>query len=950
MTDAKLLARNRHVLILGCLAVLSPPLAKAEFGCPPGTSVELTALLDEIEALPEGGWMRANANRYDEVWTPLALRPSSGPLFSTPSMIIQAWSSFAWDCRRGDILLYGGGHANYSGNDTYRWRATTRRWERMSLPSQIQTDAMGNTTAIDGPFAAPAAAHTYDNNVYLPFVDRFLVLGGSVWNTGGAYEFQTGPDTDRITGPYTFDLNKADGAKVGGTTGSHVQSTAPYPEIVGGEMWQNRDLYSLLPLSSLPSNHTSGTTAYAGATGNSDVVFLTARQGLATAQHLFRYEIKDAEDANADTITRIGRYFSGLTGRGAGAFDPDLNVFVRTAIAATNAVFYFWDLGKAGPDNRNVLFAPVDAAGQWKLDRGYGMDFDPIRGQYLLWGGTGDVWAMRAPATVSAQGWTIERLPGPNSVAAPVSNYNGSTQEPGGGVLGKWKYIPELDAFVGLQDTAAGNVWIYKPVGWTRPGTTPAPTLNINVTPDRIFSGDDVVVSWRTKGATTCIADGSWTGSKSVQGVQTIASVMTEAHFELLCDGPGGSIRRVATVTVNSLAPPTINTISGDSCINAAESSAGLTVAGTGKAGATVLLTAGAITRSATVDSQNAWQATLTSDDVMSLPDGVVNVSASQASGDATSSTFTYPKLTKDTIAPGGTTSAPRLVAASDTGTSATDGVTRDATPTFQGRASTAATPVALLLNGVIGKTVNANSAGDWTATTAALAPKQYSVTAAVADACGNQGTQSSETILTVDSVAPALLVEAVTADNRINLNEAQQGVSIRGTAESNASVLLRISAGSSQLLSRQLVSAGTWVFDLTAPEMDSFPQGALTLYVNAADAAGNTRAVTRTIYKDTVLDAPAINAIAGDDVISGSERNLALQVSGRAEAKAVVTLSVNGWTRRATATADGTWSTEVPSTVVGQLPVGTLPFAARATDAAGNISSTSVRNVTVQD
>ena len=36
--------------------------------------------------------------------------------------IILAWSGFTWDPNRGDLLLYGGGHANYSGNDVYRWR------------------------------------------------------------------------------------------------------------------------------------------------------------------------------------------------------------------------------------------------------------------------------------------------------------------------------------------------------------------------------------------------------------------------------------------------------------------------------------------------------------------------------------------------------------------------------------------------------------------------------------------------------------------------------------------------------------------------------------------------------------------------------------------------------------------------------------------------------------
>ena len=44
---------------------------------------------------------------------------------------------FAWDSNRGDIVLYGGGHANYSGNDVYRWRSSTLLWERAAYPSEI---------------------------------------------------------------------------------------------------------------------------------------------------------------------------------------------------------------------------------------------------------------------------------------------------------------------------------------------------------------------------------------------------------------------------------------------------------------------------------------------------------------------------------------------------------------------------------------------------------------------------------------------------------------------------------------------------------------------------------------------------------------------------------------------------------------------------------------------
>jgi hypothetical protein len=51
----------------------------------------------------------------------------------------------------------------------------------------------------------------------------------------------------------------------------------------------------------------------------------------------------------------------------------------------------------------------------------------------------------------------------------------------GTGILGKWKYIPNLDVLMGLQDSTLGNVWVYKPAGWQRPqsGVNSRPTVSI---------------------------------------------------------------------------------------------------------------------------------------------------------------------------------------------------------------------------------------------------------------------------------------------------------------------------------------------------------------------------------------------------------------------------------------------------------------------------------------
>ncbi|GEM18795.1 hypothetical protein NONS58_01560 [Nitrosococcus oceani] len=116
--------------------------------------------------MPEGDWVKVNLNRFADVWTPPNLRPLRGLSNPTPSRIIGAWNSFAWDSNRSDLIIYGGGHANYNGNDVYRWRGTTRLWEQASLPSQITQDDLGFIMPVDGPDAAPPSTHTYDSNIF----------------------------------------------------------------------------------------------------------------------------------------------------------------------------------------------------------------------------------------------------------------------------------------------------------------------------------------------------------------------------------------------------------------------------------------------------------------------------------------------------------------------------------------------------------------------------------------------------------------------------------------------------------------------------------------------------------------------------------------------------------------------------------------------------------------
>jgi len=68
-------------------------------------------LLPLILQMPANSWLLVNNNIFSDVWTPPSLEPLNRGAPSPPSKIIQPWSSFAWDSNRGDLIIYGGGHA-----------------------------------------------------------------------------------------------------------------------------------------------------------------------------------------------------------------------------------------------------------------------------------------------------------------------------------------------------------------------------------------------------------------------------------------------------------------------------------------------------------------------------------------------------------------------------------------------------------------------------------------------------------------------------------------------------------------------------------------------------------------------------------------------------------------------------------------------------------------------
>ncbi|MAT93596.1 MAG: hypothetical protein CME59_13445 [Halioglobus sp.] len=533
---------------------------------------DLEQLIAVLRTAPENGWVRVNSNQFQDVWTPTGLLVSSTKAPDSqpwkPHGIMSAFSGFSWDSRRGDLILYGGGHAAYGGNDVYRWRGTTLEWERMSLPSDIASLGAYPWLTVDGPGSSPQALHTYDGSLYLPIADRYVTFGGASFPSGQPYIMPDPngslvmPDgnTYRSTGPYFLDPARGDGDKVGGVTGSHSQWDNPNLWVIGGEMWENRDIPGNLPGAKYPRHVLENASGYTQENGK-DVVYFFGQQSL-----LSKYTVNDVDDPSQDEWEEVG---SGVIwGQGAAAYLPTHDLLVKIS----KDLFTYWDLSTPGPNNLNVPFVPdgefsFTEYGFYPYGLGnFGMDYDAPRNRFLLWGGGGDVWALTPPAVVSPNGWEIGKIESTSAQNPDTANF------PAGGVLGKWKYIAQLDAFMALQNKHAGNVWIYKPENWVEPtGDDPHIVIAEPVSKGYTLPNEDIAVTAVTSNPQSNIVEVELLLDGQTLAViteppytTTLASVAPGFYtFEAIATDSDGqrfiSPRVVATVANHVNEPPSVS-------------------------------------------------------------------------------------------------------------------------------------------------------------------------------------------------------------------------------------------------------------------------------------------------------------------------------------------------------------------------------------------------------
>lgn len=311
-----------------------PPMCTGDDECRPGTHCDLptgTCRCDPgvaqcLGELPAGHWVELGGTAMQDVFPPEGTVPGSR------AAIVLAWSGGVYDRDRHRMVVWGGGHGDYSGNEVYAFDLEALAWSRLNDPS---LDVGGDEASGYYPDGLPRSRHTYDYVVYVPEL-------GAMCSAGGAGLWMSGQINVANFDCFDFDTLQ-------------WSSRAPTPEgSIGG-------IADYDPV--------AGRVAYVAGPG---------------IRYLTDYDVAaDVWTTHGDNFTNGGLGY-GLTGR----VHPGARLFVGVGASA----IYTWDLDVPGGVVESTV-ALADAPPGF--DRANpGLDYDASLDRLVWWGGGTSLWSL----------------------------------------------------------------------------------------------------------------------------------------------------------------------------------------------------------------------------------------------------------------------------------------------------------------------------------------------------------------------------------------------------------------------------------------------------------------------------------------------------------------------------------------------------------------------------
>ena len=373
--------------------------AAAAEGAPPPATRPASAPANPIETLRAGEW-------YEVPDSPMRKVAFQWPPGTTPTLngigipgIMMCWSGGAYDTKRDRLIIWGGGHAAYSGNEIYVFDVNTLKWERVNDPT-LNVDPQNKWPELgvyeDG---TPRSSHTYNYIQYVPAMDRFVTLG--TWATFSSGNHQTG-----ITFTFDFDSRK----------------------------WERK---------SKGIAYSMGTfTAVDPVTGH-----LFAR-GNINAPHFAEW------DPLTDKWTNRGE----ISNRTCYGKTAAIDAIARRFFAVGEGSIYKFDFSRPGNSRQeaiktegpqDVVNANTRGGRNKREDCTPGLDYDPVLDRIVGWVGGAEVY------TLDLETLTWEQVP---AAATNTVTPAGPAER---GTYGRFRYVPSKNVYV-VVSSVDQNVFFYR--------------------------------------------------------------------------------------------------------------------------------------------------------------------------------------------------------------------------------------------------------------------------------------------------------------------------------------------------------------------------------------------------------------------------------------------------------------------------------------------------------
>lgn len=386
----------------------------------------------------------------------------------------------------------------------------------------------------------------------------------------------------------------------------------------------------------------------------------------------------------------------------------------------------------------------------------------------------------------------------------------------------------------------------------------------------------------------------------------------------------------------------TLNPVAEDNRINAVEAAAGIVISGsadTTAAGLTVTLKIGGLERTTTIQADGSWSVPLSTSELVSLPEGYVEVSVSVPGSTPISQSVevaiqSNPIPTLATPFEDGTLSADE--SASDqtlSGTTGVSGEDQNVAVTFAGKEYLA----------------TVDNQGNWQVTLPAVdlqaVPAGAAALSIVAtDDAGNSGVLN--TTVQVEPPQGAITIDPVTGDNLVSYAEAVAGITLTGSTRGLAEGSTLTLSIADETYSVTTDAEGRWSLPLAEGQVIGVwndPVVLLTVSAPEADGPAATQEIENYTNRrpEPTVEAPFGNSVlsvaeaATDQTLVGS-----IGLSG-ANQQVVITLGGSDYTGQVD--EGGRWQVTLPAAALQALEEGTQALAITATNAAGESKTLSV-------